>query len=222
MKRGKTGDINDSKLKESIIIDRINSGEKELYEILIRRNNQKLYRVVRSYLNNSMEIEDIMQNTYLKAYENLPKFKSNSLFSTWLIRIGINEALARIRERSKIHQVETVVYPRMNSILEIPDVEQPNPETHIINKEARILLERLLDSLDSKYRVVYIMREIEGMPVKEIAACLDLSKSNVKVRLHRAKSFMKERFTMVAKQKEIFEYGGGHCDRLTEKVMSML
>ena len=148
MKRIRVEAINDSKLEESVIIHRINTGEKELYEILIRRNNQKLYRVVRGYLNNPMEIEDIMQNTYLKAYENLPRFQNNSLFSTWLIRIGINEALARIRERSKIQNVEKDEYPNLNSILEIPDSNQLNPEAHIIKKEGRRLLERMLDSLD--------------------------------------------------------------------------
>ena len=82
-------------LSDFDIIYRILQGEKALYELLLRRNNQKLYRIVRAYLQDGNEVEDVMQNTYLKAYEKLHQFRQNSSFSTWLIRIGINEALAK-------------------------------------------------------------------------------------------------------------------------------
>ena len=223
MKRIDIKKINDHAISESDIINRIKNGEKELYEILLRRNNQKLYRVIRSYIKSTHEIEDIMQNTYLNAYEKLSQFKSNSKFSTWLIRIGINEALARLREQAKVFNMDKREdNPQINSILEIPENSQLNPETKIINDEAKKLLEYILDSLDSKYRIVYIMKEIEGMSIKEIADCLHLSKSNVKVRLHRAKAMMKEKLNLVTNQQEIFEFGNSRCDAVTYNVMKKI
>jgi len=216
-------DFNNYKIIESEIINRIISGEKELFEILLRRNNQKLYRVIRGYIKDTQEIEDIMQNTYIKAFEKLYKFKHKSEFSTWLIRIGINEALFRLKEKSKLYSInnQTSNFDN-NRILEIPDMTQLNAENKIIAHEAKQLLEYLIDSLESKYKVVYIMKEVEGMKIKDISDCLKLSISNVKVRLHRAKNMLKEKFNESASQKEIFEFGNSRCDRITERVMTMV
>ena len=97
----KINDYKNYKIQDAAVIKRIIAGEKELFEILLRRNNQKLYRVIRGYISDIHEIDDIMQNTYLKAFEKLYQFKMDSEFSTWLIRIGINEALARLKEKTK-------------------------------------------------------------------------------------------------------------------------
>lgn len=94
--------INHQKITDEIIINRILSGEKELYEILVRRNNQKLFRIIRSYIKGQEEIEDIMQNSYIKAFTNLHQFNSNSKFSTWLIRIAINESLVVLKNKGNI------------------------------------------------------------------------------------------------------------------------
>src|SRR5690606_1058602 len=121
-------DLNHHKITEPEIIKRILSGEKELYEILVRRNNQKLYRVIRSYINDESEIEDIMQNSYIKAFIKLYQFKLEASFSTWLIRIGINEALTRLKEKSKLYQMSNYKYDfDKNAILQIPDHKQLNP-----------------------------------------------------------------------------------------------
>ncbi len=216
-------DFNNYKITETEIINRIISGEKELFEILLRRNNQKLYRVIRGYINDIQEIEDIMQNTYIKAFEKLYQFKHQSEFSTWLIRIGINEALFRLKEKSKIYSINNQTSNfDTNRILEIPDMTQLNAENKIIAHEAKQLLEYLIDALDSKYKVVYIMKEVEGMKIKDISDCLNLSISNVKVRLHRAKNMLKEKFNESASQKEIYEFGNSRCDRITEQVMAVI
>lgn len=223
MKKIDIKEINNHKIDELEVINRIKNGEKELFEILLRRDNQKLYRIIRSYIKNTQEIEDIMQNTYLKAYEKLIKFKGNSKFSTWLIRIGINEALARLREQAKIYNInQRADSHQTNSILEIPDSSQLNPETKIINDEAKKLLESILDSLESKYRIIYIMKEVEDMSIKDISECLEISKSNVKVRLYRAKKKIKEKLKLVTKQQELFEFGSSRCDRVTHNVMSSI
>lgn len=210
-------------IEDREIIQRIIGGEKELYEILVRRNNQKLYRVIRSYLKEEAEIEDIMQESYIKAYTKLYQFKLDAAFSTWLIRIGINESLARIKEKGKlIHLHETSYDEKSNSILEIPDSKQLNPQSNMIRNEAKLLLESAIDSLDSKYRTVYMMKEVEDMSIKEISIALDITIPNVKVRLHRAKEMLKEKLYEVASDKEIFEFGNSRCDRITNNVMDKI
>lgn len=216
-------DFNNHKLKETEITKRILGGEKELYEILVRRNNQKLYRVIRSYLKDQAEIEDVMQNTYIKGYVKLSQFRSESSFSTWLIRIGINEALARLKDKGKLFRfMELSNDSGDRTILEIPDSKQLNPQEKMIRKEAKELLEDAIDRLDLKYRTVYILKEVEEMSIAEIAVALDLTVSNVKVRLHRAKAMLKERLYELTINNEVFEFGFGRCDRITENVMNAI
>jgi len=216
-------DFNNHKIKESEVIRRILGGEKELYEILVRRNNQKLYRIIRSYLKEEAEIEDIMQNSYLKAYTKLYQFKLESTFSTWLIRIGINESLGRLKEKGKLYHLNEQSHNlKSNTILEIPDSKQLNPEDKIIRNEAKQLLENAIDSLDSKYRTVYIMKEVEEMSLNEISIVLDLTVANVKMRLYRSKEMLKEKLYEVANDKQIFEFGFSRCDRITENVMKLI
>ena len=216
-------DFNNHKIKESEVIKRILGGEKELYEILVRRNNQKLYRIVRSSLKDEAEIEDIMQDSYVKAFTKLYQFKLESAFSTWLIRIGINESLARLKEKGKLYHLNEQSYNlKSNTILEIPDSKQINPEDKMIRNEAKQLLENAIDSLDSKYRTVYIMKEVEEMSLNEISIVLDLTVANVKVRLHRSKEMLKEKLYEVANDKIIFEFGFSRCDRITENVMKLI
>jgi len=216
-------DFNNHKIKESEVIKRILGGEKELYEILVRRNNQKLYRIVRSSLKDEAEIEDIMQDSYVKAFTKLYQFKLESAFSTWLIRIGINESLARLKEKGKLYHLNEQSYNlKSNTILEIPDSKQLNPEDKIIRNEAKQLLENAIDSLDSKYRTVYIMKEVEEMSLNEISIVLDLTVANVKMRLYRSKEMLKEKLYEVANDKQIFEFGFSRCDRITENVMKLI
>ncbi|MBL4710356.1 MAG: RNA polymerase sigma factor [Flavobacteriales bacterium] len=211
------------KISELELIKRVIEGEKELYEILLRRNNQKLYRVIRTYIKDPMEIEDIMQNSYLKAYQKLHQFKHGSTYSTWLIRIGINESLARLKEKGKIFQISNnSQFNESNTILEMPDNNQANPETKIIHKESKQLLEDTIDSLEVKYKAVYILKEVEEMSIKEISECLGISVSNTKVRLHRAKHMLKEKLYELSGNTPIFEFGFSRCDRVTENVMKLL
>lgn len=212
-------EIDRNNLSENEIIERIHAGEKELYEILVRRNNQKLFRVIRSYLSDESEIEDIMQNAYLKAFEKLHQFKQNSSFSTWLIRIGINETLARLNEKAKIFRLNDVSQGKNNPIYQKLFVNKMNPENKIIQNEAKSLLEKSIDLLEMKYRNVYLLKEVEEMSVKEVSECLNISISNVKVRLHRAKAMLKERIYNETFTKVLFEFGSSRCDRLTESVM---
>lgn len=213
----------DHKLGEQEIIKRILAGEKELYEILVRRNNQKLYRIIRSYITDEAEIEDIMQDTYIKGFTKMYQFKLESTFSTWLIRIGINESLAHIRKKGKLFRLNDYLQKSNSTLmLDLEDRKQLNPYEKMTRRESAQLFEDAIDSLDSKYKIVYMMREVEEMSIKEIADALTLTVSNVKVRLHRSKEMLKEKLLEKSKDIGIFEFGYGRCDRITEKVMKSI
>ena len=207
--------VEKSTLDDAKIVNRILGGDKELFEILIRRYNQVLYRTIRSYLTHEPEVEDIMQNTYLKAFSKLHQFRGEAAFSTWLIRIGINEALLRIRsgKRQKIINLTDDTVPE--KVLSLHE----NPETNVIYMETQYLIEKSIDQLPEKYRIVYVLKEIEGMDTDEIAGCLNLSASNVKVRLHRARKLLKETIYKYTVEKTVFEFGNKRCDRIVEYVM---
>lgn len=205
------------KLPDNTVVKRVIGGEKELFEILMRRYNQTLFRVVRSYLKDEEQVKDIMQDTYLKAYLKLDQFNNEAKFSTWLIRIGINEALQRLRKR------------KQNNIISIEDhkeidrgSEQMNPEKKAIQNENRQLIEQAVDRLPEKYRLVYMMRAFEGMENAEIAACLLLTESNVKVRFHRAKKMLKETLYEFSSATEAFEFGNEKCDYIVDQVMKRI
>lgn len=213
-------DYQHHKISEKVIVQRILAGEKELYEILVRRNNQKLYRIIRTYLKNEVQIEDVMQNTYIKAFTKLYQFKQDAQFSTWLIRIGINEALSELRKNTNIVHIDSYRHEDDDDfVLEIPDHQQLNPQEKMAQKEVRQLLEKAIDQLDVKYREVYMMKEVEEMSLKEISLALDISLANVKIRLHRSREMLKEKLYRISNTTEIFEFGFSRCDRITENVM---
>jgi RNA polymerase sigma factor (sigma-70 family) len=206
-------------LDDATVVSRVRSGEKELFEILMRRYNQRLFRVVRSYIHDGDDINDAMQDTWLKAFDKLYQFGGNAAFSTWLIRIGINEALQKIR-KNKHRTINEGI--ELDNVIQMPASSQTIPETIAMRSEMKLLIEKAVDELPSKYRAVYVMKEIEGMDNAEIAQALALSDSNVKVRLHRARNLMKDALLRLSSDAEIFEFGNKHCDRLVQVVMSRI
>jgi RNA polymerase sigma-70 factor (ECF subfamily) len=147
----------------------------------------------------------------LKAFDKLYQFHGNSAFSTWLIRIGINEALLRLKDikRGKVIYLaaDDVGTEALNRI---PD-KQINAERVIIRQESQQLLERAIDSLPEKYRVIYMMKEVEGLSNGEIAECLGLTESNVKVRGYRAKAILKDTLLEMSQGGSVFEFGNARC-----------
>ncbi len=210
-----------TKLTDSQVILRVIDGEKELFEILIRRYNQRLFRVMRSYVSSEDDARDIMQEAYVKSYLKLEQFNNQSSFSTWLIRIGINEALQFIRKRKR----QSENYGKTESlenVFHLPDINQMNPEKQAIKSETRALVERAVDSLPEKYRVIFVLHQIEGLSNSEIAESLKLTDSNVKVRLHRAKKLLKEELFQSTHDTSIFEFGNHKCDLMVEWVMERI
>lgn len=205
-------------LADKEVVARVIGGEKALYEVLMRRYNQTLYRAVRSYLHSREDVEDAMQEAYLKAYAKLGQYKGEAAFSTWLVRIGINEALQRLRREKRANGADMDV----DQMQQLPDRLQMTPEQIVMAEEHRKRLESAIDGLPEAYRSVYMLREVEEMSVAEVADSLDLSEANVKVRLHRAKAMLKQALGHTGQASGAFTYGNAHCDRLVAWVMARI
>ena len=210
-----------TKLSDTQVVERILDGEKELFEILLRRYNQRLFRVIRGYINSDDDVMDVLQDSYVKAYTKLHQFNNQSSFSTWLIRIAINEALQLIRKNKRI-LMNYGKTERLENVFNLPDTNQMNPEKQTIRTETRALVEEAVDRLPEKYRVVFMLHQVEGLSNPEIAACLKLTDSNVKVRLHRAKTLLKDEIFKTTHDASIFEFGNHRCDFIVEEVMKRI
>lgn len=208
-------------LTDNQIIRRVISGEKEIFEILIRRYNQTLYRVVRGYVHDEDDVMDIMQDTYLKAYNKIDQYRLDALFSTWLIRIGINEALQSLRRNKKMVRMKAEVSSD-HQIESNKHISTSTPETSTINNEMKVLLEKAISQINEKYRIVFILCEVERLSQQEVADCLQISVSNVKVRLHRAKNLIKNQLLTLSHDTSIFEFGNAKCDLVVGNVMKRI
>lgn len=203
-------------IPDFMVVQKVLDGETELFEILLRRYNELLFRTVRSYIDRPSDIDDVMQDTYIKAFQKLYQFKNESLFSTWLIRIGINEALQRKR-KSKRYQMLDISNEK--GIVQLADMSIMNPERKTMYAESVHIIEKAIDLLPEKYKIVYMLKEVQDLEISEISDSLGLSNSNVKVRLHRARNMMKESIMKFSNAKNAFEFGNSKCDRLVEQVM---
>lgn len=204
-------------LSDADIIDKILSGSTSLFEVIMRRYNQRLFRIQRSYISDEEAIKDTLQITYMKAFENLDSFRGDAKFSTWITRIAINEALKYLNVKKRDAKLQLVDddIPRNEHTIN----KDNTPEDKAIQHDFRQLLEQVVDTLPPKYRSVYLMREIEHMDTKETAECLDITPSNVKVRLHRAKKMLQEEIERTVSDTDIFNFLGTRCDRLVFNIM---
>jgi RNA polymerase sigma-70 factor, ECF subfamily len=206
------------------IVGRVKAGDTALYEIIMRRYNQRLYRVARAILHDDAEAEDVMQDTYVRAYQHLDQFAGRAAFSTWLTRIAVHEALSRLRSRQRNQQLQMEDTgqdgePYMNVVETSPD-----PEQSASRAELGQLLEEAVLGLPEQYRTVIMLRDVEGLSTAETAAALELTEDNVKVRLHRgramARGWIFER--VGAKAKSAFPFMGERCDRVVHEVLVRL
>ena len=198
-------------LPDSVLVARILAGEKHLFEVFMKKYNTRLYRISMAIIHDDDDAEDMMQAAYIKAYENLARFEGRSNFLTWLTRIAINEGLMRLKKQKKKVPIDS-------EILEIP-VDQGHPMSAMINTELKEILEKAVAQLPSKYRMVFMMREIEGMSTTETTECLELSEANVKVRLNRAKEMLREKLTHYVQAEDLYSFHLNRCDRIRKNVM---
>lgn len=209
-------------LSDEQVVARVLAGEKPLYEIIMRRYNTRLYRVVRSIVRDDGEVEDVVQDTYVRAFQHLDQFAARARFSTWLTRIAVHEALARIRKARRLEEWDLMTESQQNDITS--ERLQQNPESHAASGELGRLLEEAIDKLPENYRIVVMMRDVEEMSTSEAAECLSISEENVKVRLHRAHALLRKelyaRAELIASQ--LFPFHAVRCDRLVSNVLSRL
>ena len=204
------------------IVERVRAGETALYEVLMRRYNQRLFRVAVSILRDDAEAEDVMQETYVNAYQHLNQFAGLAKFSTWLTKIAVNEALARLRRRERIGgESDLEANSRiMNNVTSgIPD-----PERQASDHQLRLVIEASIDSLPDMYRSVFVLRAVEGLSAAETAACLDIGEEAVKTRLHRARHMLQKDLRRRASvlSAEAFPFHLSRCDRVVAGVFQKI
>lgn len=211
-----------SELRDEEVVGRVLAGETALFEILMRRYNQRLYRVSRGILRDDGEAEDVMQDAYVRAYEHLNQFAGRAAFSTWLTRIAIHEALARKRRRGRLDELDAL--PANGESMSIMKSSEPSPEAGTATAEARALLEQAIGHLPEAYRTVVILREVEEMSVAETAESLGVSDAVVKTRLHRAHAMLRKDLYARAKGRatDLYQFHAIRCDRVVKAVFERI
>lgn len=194
-------------------VDEVLRGNREMFEVIVRRYNPQLYRVGMAYLRNHAKAEDAMQNAYLRAFLNMERFKRTAAFSTWLTRIMINECLMTLR-KDKPGTTESLD----DGAHEEPAVTSPACDT-LHNDEMKTLLEAAISALPETYRAVYVLREVQQFTTAETAESLGITQDSVKVILHRARARLKEHLLQTAEGVELFSYPAQFCNPMTERVL---
>src|ERR1044072_4980673 len=193
------------------LIARILASEKRLFELLIRKYNQRLYRIGMSILENEAEAEDAMQTAYINAYEHLSGFEQRSSFGTWLTRIMLNQCYEQKRKSKQVLvNLEPDNFVTMNTAV-----------NELANKELSGALQQAVAKLPEKYRLVFVLREIEDLSVRETSAALNIEESNVKVRLNRAKTMLRENLNSYMKD-YVYSFHLTKCDRIVNNVLNRL
>jgi RNA polymerase sigma-70 factor, ECF subfamily len=212
-------------LSDQEVVRRVLDGETALFELIMRRYNQRLYRVARAILRDDAEAEDVMQEAYVRAYEHLGQFAGRSQFATWLTRIAIHEALARSQRRKRIDQLGANPWSELGRDREVDVAASAlNPEEQLSVSELGRALEDAILSIPEQYRLVLMLRDVEQLSTTETAATLALSEENVKVRLHRARAMVRKNLFVQAGSEapRAFGFMGERCDRVVARVMGKI
>jgi len=212
-----------SPLPDEEIVARVQAGDTALYEVLMRRYNQRLFRIARSILQNDDEAEDVIQDAYVRAYASLHQFAGRAKFSTWLAKIAVHEASSRLRKRKRMQDIPVSAHQNGHSMEEMKSSDL-DPEQETLRRETVSFLEQAVDSLPSTYRPVFVLREIENMSTAETASCLDLTEETVKIRLLRARKMLRQELyaRAGATSSQAFQFLGWRCDRVVRRVFNRL
>src|SRR5712672_128058 len=192
---------------------------------IMQANNRRLYRLARGILRNNSEAEDVVQETYVRAFTHLEQFRGDSSLSTWLSRIAMNEALGRLRRQRPGVNIESLPPGTLEAqIIQFPLASSDDPEKSMAQREIQHVVEHAIDELPEAFRLVFITRVIEGMNVEETAEILGVRPETVKTRLHRARTMLRD----IVERKigpvvmEAFPFAGKRCERLTDAVLKRL
>jgi RNA polymerase sigma-70 factor (ECF subfamily) len=208
----------DPGIPDEALVQRVLAGDRNVFELLMRRNNTRLYRAIRSLVPDEQEVEELMQQAYVLAYTRLGQFAHDARFSTWLLRIGINEALQRLRSDRR--------WPRAapDALEEAPSMDDVTPDVRLARAQLNHLLEQLVDRLPETYRSVLVLREVQQLSTSEVAEALDLTPDNVKQRLSRAKAMLRDALEQRTGESiaELYPFEAPRCDRVVANVLDRL
>lgn len=201
-------------LSDEALVTRIRNGDKLLFELLVRRHNQRLYRVTRSILRDDHDAEDAVQDAYVAAYLRLDSFEGRSKFATWVTRIAVRVALTRNRQRREVHR----------SVEEAMTDPGRTPEKAAADSEIGRLIEVQIDTLPDTFRTVFMLRMVQELSTAETAQCLEIPEPTVKTRLFRAKKLLRDRLgeQLERDSTKAHAFAGERCDRLTRAVMTRI
>jgi RNA polymerase sigma-70 factor (ECF subfamily) len=210
---------------EAELVSRASHGEEEAVRAIIKRYNQRLYRIARSVVKDAEEAEDVLQQAYVHAFTHLQTFRGEARLSTWLSRIVLNEALGRLRRRRTTIGIEAMDELGAEAqIIPFPGGAAPDPERSLAQNQVQVLLERAIDELPEEFRTVLVARVVEEMSVEETAGLLGIKPETVKTRLHRAR-----RMVRGALERQIgpvltnaFPFNGWRCDRMADAIVERL
>ncbi len=202
-------------------------GQRDAFTILMRRGNQRLFRIARAIVQDEAEAEDVLQEAYVRAFAALGGFRGEAQFSTWLTRIVLNEARGRVRRRRPTVELAALEAAQADAgrVVHFPGGQlAPDPERAAASTEARRLLERAIDGLPEGFRLVFMMREVDGCSVEETAGQLGLKPETVKTRLHRARKLLRKALdeSLADALSGAFPFLGARCDRITAAVLQRL
>jgi len=209
-------------LDDRDLVGRCRKGDLGAFGRLMRRHNQRLYRAIRSVLRTGAEVEDAMQDTYLAAFRHLEQFEGRALFGTWLLKIGINEALARVRKPVRVLALDSL--PEGKGPTMEHDGAVRTPEQQASNHEIVAVVEAAIDRLSDEYRQVFVLRMVDALDTAETAEVLGLSETAVRQRLHRAREMVQKDVTrqVGAVVQSAFGFLGPRCDRIVASVLARL
>jgi len=207
--------------KDEIIIERILGGDIALFEILIRRYNPVLYKIARSYDFNHHDAEDLMQDTHVAAYQHLRQFEGRASYKTWISKILMNKCLHKLNHGYHKNETPTEAIGEPLKPIHMK-INEGQPEDKVLNKELAFVLEKSLEKIPVIYRSVFVLREIEGFSVRETADLLQLSETNVKVRMNRAKALLQKEIEQIYSHSEIYSFNLIYCDAIVEKVFERI
>lgn len=216
LERARTEDWTDEE-----IVRRVLNGDVLLFELIMRRHNQRIYRAIRAILRDDSEVEDVMQETYVRAYEHLAQFEGRSRFSTWMTRIAVNESIKRCISRGRFDPLDVENLEPEEEVMPVFQQHSQTPESNASRRELASMLERAILALPDGYRAVVMLRDIEEMSTADTAEALSLSAANVKVRLHRAHELLRDELLAMAgaASGEAFGFHASRCDRVVQDVL---
>ena len=207
------------------LVARARNRDEAAIRSIIQANNRRLYRLARGILRNDSEAEDVVQETYVRAFTHLDSFRGDSSLSTWLSRIAMNEALGRLRGKQPAVELDSLPSGAIEAqIIQFPLAAPIDPEKTMAQREIQHVVEHAIDELPEPFRLVFMTRVVEGMNVEETAEILNLKPETVKTRLHRARTMLRESVERKIGPvvMEAFPFAGRRCERLTEAVLERL